>query len=339
VTLARRRHRALVLAGALGGLLVGALATPALGDDDSGLGADGPVVEVGAEGENRYAPASVTVEPDEPVTFVWVGGGHSVTHQADGRDFDSHPDCRESEVLGVPRDCGGPGTTEEVALDEPGTYEFGCRIHDDMTGTITVEAASADTDDGSSDEGGGSDGSGSEAGSDGSGGEGGSDEEASGDGGAGEGTASRSSADGSPSSSDESDESDESDGDDEERQRAADAMAGFSPERSEPADIGEAPVPDDDLRQSGDMDGMLEPEVDEPDEDEQFSLQGLPHARDGEAEDPDLEPFPEAEEPTPDDEVALPAQDGGDRTIPIALASLGVLGTGAAVLRQVMVGA
>jgi plastocyanin len=334
VPLSRRRHRAALLAGAMGGLLLGTLAAPALGDDDAGLGADGPVVEVGAEGENRYAPASVTVEPEEPVTFVWVGGGHSVTHQAGDREFDSHPDCRESEVLEVPRDCGGPGTTEEVVLDEPGTYEFGCRIHGDMKGTITVEAASSDAEkaDEPSDGGGGS-----EGGSERSGGDGGSGGDASGgdEGGSGEGSASRSSADGS-SSSDDGGERDE---DDEERQRAADAIAGFSPERSRPADIGEAPVPDDDLRQSGELFGMQEPEVDEPEEGDGFALHGLPHARDGEAEDPDLEPFPDAQDPSADDEVALPAQDGGDRTIPIALATLGVLGTGAAVLRQVMVGA
>jgi plastocyanin len=337
VTPALRRHRAVVLAGAMGVLLLGTLATPAAGDDDPGLGADGPVVEVGAEGENRYAPASVTVEPEEPVTFVWVGGGHSVTHQAGDPEFDSHPDCRESDVLEVPRDCGSPGTTEEVVLDESGIYEFGCRIHDDMTGTITVEAAGSDArkaDESSDEDSGSNGGSGGDAGS-GDGGDAGSPSEAPG----GNGDAEEGGAGESGDSSSSSGDGGDSDEDEEDRQRAADAMAGFSAERSQPADIGEAPVPDEDLRQSGDGFGMHEPEVDEPEDGDGFALQGLPNAGDADGEDPDLEPFPEAEEPSTDDEVALPAQGGGDRTIPIALASLGVLGTGAAVLRQVMVGA
>jgi plastocyanin len=329
VSLASRRRRATVLASTLGCVLVGLLAAPALGDEhDAQVAADGPVVEVGAGGENRYSPEDVTVEAGEPVTFVWVGGGHSVTHRADDPAFDSHPDCREGRVLDVPRDCGAPGSSEEVVLDEPGTYEFGCRINEDMTGTITVEEPSgaeeeSESADEPADEG---DDGGPEASESGdrSGGEG-----SGGDGSGGEGAGAASAEAPETSSEDDADEA--------ERQQAADAMAGFSAQRSSPTDIG-AVRPDEDLRQTGDFGSLPDPEVDDPEDSDGGPgsiLQSLPRPDD----EPDLEPFPDAEEPSADDEVALPAQGGQDRTVPIALASVGVLGTGAAVVRQVLAGA
>jgi plastocyanin len=330
VSLAARRRRATVLAGAIGCALLGVLAAPAMGDDhDAGVAADGPVVEVGAGGENRYSPEDVTVEAGEPVTFVWVGGGHSVTHRADDPAFDSHPDCREGRVLDVPRDCGAPGTSEEVVLDEAGTYEFGCRIHDGMTGTITVEEASAEEDGTESAEKSANESDGDpEAGESG----GGSDDEGAAGDGSGNGEAGASSAEApeAPAGSEDDGEGDA------ERQQAAEALAGFSAERSTPSDIG-AVRPDDDLRQTGDFGSLPDPQVGEPDDADGPGsiLQSLPRPDD----EPDLEPFPDAERPSTDDEVALPAQDGGDRTVPIALASVGVLGTGAAVVRQVLAGA
>jgi plastocyanin len=287
------------------------------------------VVEVGAGGENRYSPEDVTVEAGEPVTFVWVGGGHSVTHRADDPAFDSHPDCREGRVLDVPRDCGAPGTSEEVVLDEAGTYEYGCRIHGDMTGTVTVEEASGSDESEPSESPGGEDDAEEDGDAepdetgDGSGADGSDGEEAGDDDGAG-----ASSAEAGATSDDGGGEEDDAD-----REQAAEAMAGFSAQRSTPSDIGEA-RPDEDLRQDGDLESLPDPEVDEPEDDSDSVLQGLPRPGD----EPDLEPFPDAEEPSADDEVALPAQGGGNRTIPIALASVGVLGTGAAVVRQVLAG-
>ena len=33
-----------------------------------------------------------------------------------------------------------PGESESATFDEPGTYEFSCEIHDDMSGTVVVES-------------------------------------------------------------------------------------------------------------------------------------------------------------------------------------------------------
>jgi plastocyanin len=33
----------------------------------------------------------------------------------------------------------GPGATSSFTFDEPGTYEYLCRIHGGMTGTVVVE--------------------------------------------------------------------------------------------------------------------------------------------------------------------------------------------------------
>jgi plastocyanin len=333
-----RRARAAVLLSSLLVLLAGVLVGPGAGE----AAASDAVVDVGADGDERYAPAEVTVAPGETVTFVWVDDDHSVTHQADVPEFDSHPVCTEGPLTGTGYQCGDEGEELEVELDEPGAYDFACRLHDDMTGTITVAEESEPDEDTDADESGSSDGS-----SEPSDGSGSSDEPSESSAGAPEADedagSSASSSGGQEGAGGDAGAPPE-DGDDEEdpqQQAAMDSLAEFSPERSSPQGIGGSPVPDEDLRQ----DGLEEPEVEEPDAAEgwpgfQVGVRDLGDPESDPEADPetDLEPFPEAEDSTDADEVALPAQDGGDRTVPIAIATVGVLGVGAAALRQVLVG-
>jgi plastocyanin len=328
-----RRASAAVLLSSLLVLVAGVLVGPGAGEAT----ASDTVVEVGADGEERYAPAEVTVAPGEAVTFVWVGDDHSVTHQADVPEFDSHPVCTEGPLTGTGYQCGEEGEELQVELDEPGTYPFACRLHDDMTGTITVaEESESEQDTGSDESESTSDeaepspddsGSSSDGPSESSGGPQEGDQDAD------EGSSAVSSGEQEAGDADAGTSGEDGDDEDPQRQAAIDSLAEFSPERSSPRGIGGSPVPDEDLRQ----DGLEEPEVEEPD-----AAEGWPGfqvgVRDLGDQEPDLEPFPEPEDPTGTDEVALPAQDGGDRTVPIAIATLGVLGVGGVALRQVLVG-
>lgn len=79
----------------------------------------------------RFTPDQTTVEEGDTVTFTWAGGTHNVT-------FD---DGVESETT------ADQGTNFERTFDEAGTFDFVCTVHPSaMTGSITVTAASSETD-------------------------------------------------------------------------------------------------------------------------------------------------------------------------------------------------
>jgi plastocyanin len=92
-------------------------------------GSDEEAAEPAVPGQVRmvgiaYQPSEITAKVGETVTFV---NEDTVKHDVDatsGSDF-------ESELV-------GKGGTIELTPDQPGTIEFVCSIHPNMTGTLTV---------------------------------------------------------------------------------------------------------------------------------------------------------------------------------------------------------
>lgn len=68
-----------------------------------------------------FAPETLTVETGDTVTWVWRDG--SIKHDVSGDDF-------ASEVM-------SEGTFRN-RFDDPGTYDYVCTLHPNMTGTIEV---------------------------------------------------------------------------------------------------------------------------------------------------------------------------------------------------------
>jgi plastocyanin len=106
---------------ALAGLL--ALALSACGTSDASTAAtaadtDGPTVTIEGMG---FAPETLTVEVGDTVTWVWNDG--AIAHDVAGDDF-------QSEAM-------SEGTFSH-RYDEPGTHDYVCTLHPNMTGTIEV---------------------------------------------------------------------------------------------------------------------------------------------------------------------------------------------------------
>jgi len=87
--------------------------------DDAGGGTDGATLEI-----RDFTFAATNVAPGGQVV---VANADSATHTATAQDgtFDSG-------------DVPGGGTTTFQAPTEPGSYDFACEIHPDMTGTLIV---------------------------------------------------------------------------------------------------------------------------------------------------------------------------------------------------------
>jgi plastocyanin len=105
----------------LGGLL--ALALSACGTSDASTAAtaadtDGPTVTIE---DMAFAPETLTVEAGDTVTWVWKDG--AIDHDVAGDDF-------RSEVM-------SEGTFSH-RFDEPGTHDYVCTLHPNMTGRIEV---------------------------------------------------------------------------------------------------------------------------------------------------------------------------------------------------------
>jgi plastocyanin len=71
---------------------------------------------------NFYDPSTLSVPTGTTVTWAWAGGSHSVTFSDDDSDIKSS------------------GTFQRT-FAAAGTFPFHCRVHPEMTGTITVTAA------------------------------------------------------------------------------------------------------------------------------------------------------------------------------------------------------
>lgn len=129
----RRSHRSLIAGIAL---LTLAACGGDNGSDDEGAeepaaNAAGSDAVVTIETFN-FAPDPITVEAGTTILFTNKDKiNHSVT--AGTRDT---PEPERFEGV-----MDGPGDTYELALDEPGSYEYFCKFHpgDGMTGEIVVE--------------------------------------------------------------------------------------------------------------------------------------------------------------------------------------------------------
>jgi plastocyanin len=102
---------------------------PADSGGDSGSGGGGGA-EVGME-NIQFTPSEITVNAGDTITFT---NDEAVPHDVEktsgpGPAFSSGP-----------QGGMGEGDTYQLKLDEPGTYEYVCRVHaPGMSGTITVK--------------------------------------------------------------------------------------------------------------------------------------------------------------------------------------------------------
>ena len=78
--------------------------------------------------DGDYDPAELTVPKGAEVEFVNNDAElHSVTSESDGFDLELDP-----------------GKSEKVDFNTPGTYDYYCRYHPEMAGTIVVQEAAED---------------------------------------------------------------------------------------------------------------------------------------------------------------------------------------------------
>lgn len=108
----------LVALSGLIALTLGACGTGDASDPATASETEGPSVVIE---DLAFAPEMLTVEAGDTVTWTWDDG--AVTHDVSGDDF-------QSEVM-------SEGTFSH-RFDEPGTYEYICTLHPNMTGTIEV---------------------------------------------------------------------------------------------------------------------------------------------------------------------------------------------------------
>ena len=92
-----------------------------------GAGDASPATPAGDDGRTvviedlAFAPETLTVEAGDTVTWVWRDG--SINHDVSGDDF-------ASEVM-------SEGAFRH-RFEDPGTYDYVCTLHPNMTGTIEV---------------------------------------------------------------------------------------------------------------------------------------------------------------------------------------------------------
>jgi plastocyanin len=116
----RRRRVLLALAGLLAlALALGACSTSKADTTDAPAAANqGPTVTIK---DLAYTPETLTVPAGATVTWVWRDG--AIAHDVKGDGF-------RSKVI-------SEGTFSH-RFDQPGTYDYVCTLHPNMTGTIEV---------------------------------------------------------------------------------------------------------------------------------------------------------------------------------------------------------
>ena len=87
-----------------------------------------------------FNPRNVTVGVGENV--VWTNEDDT-EHTVTSSEFDSNPNC--PGVAGVLQDCMTKGETFQHTFDQPGEFPYRCKLHDSMTGVVTVAAAQVTT--------------------------------------------------------------------------------------------------------------------------------------------------------------------------------------------------
>jgi plastocyanin len=113
--------RSRLILAALAGLLVLALSACETGDASTAVAAadtGGPTVTIQ---DMAYTPETLTVEAGATITWVWRDG--AIAHDVKGAGFKSKV---QSE-----------GTFSH-RFDKPGTYDYVCTLHPNMTGAIEV---------------------------------------------------------------------------------------------------------------------------------------------------------------------------------------------------------
>jgi plastocyanin len=95
---------------------------------ETGGGGGGGGAQVGMQ-NIKFEPADVTINAGETVTWTNDEGvPHDVDGSGPGGDFSSGPEGGMME-----------GDTYKFTFEEPGTYEYVCRVHaPGMAGTVTV---------------------------------------------------------------------------------------------------------------------------------------------------------------------------------------------------------
>jgi plastocyanin len=80
---------------------------------------------------HAFAPNSAQIYQGDSVVFTWKGP--DTNHSATGDGFDSDAGRSSAEVLHP------PGDTYAVTFNKIGTFNYHCKVHPSMTGTITVQ--------------------------------------------------------------------------------------------------------------------------------------------------------------------------------------------------------
>jgi plastocyanin len=114
------RPRRLMFVGlaALIALALGACGTGDASEPTTASDTEGPTVVIE---DLAFEPETLSVAAGETVTWTWNDG--AVEHDVKGDDF-------QSEVM-------SEGTYSH-RFDQPGTYDYLCTLHPNMTGTIEV---------------------------------------------------------------------------------------------------------------------------------------------------------------------------------------------------------
>lgn len=92
-----------------------------------------------AVGSFKFAPATVTVQQGDTVTWSWAGPdvNHTITSDPGQADsFESHPTVATAQVTGPP-----PGGTYSHTFTTPGSFTYFCRVHPSMQGKVVVTEA------------------------------------------------------------------------------------------------------------------------------------------------------------------------------------------------------
>jgi plastocyanin len=83
-----------------------------------------------------FMPAQLTVNVGDTVT--WTNNETTSTyHTVSGSAFDSSPSCVTSTGVG----CLQPGQHFSHTFTSAGTFDYHCKVHASMTGTVVVQAA------------------------------------------------------------------------------------------------------------------------------------------------------------------------------------------------------
>lgn len=109
-------------------------------DHGCGDGAMDAATKTVAVADFSYTPGSVTIAPNDTVSWRWDDPNHTVTSDAgQSEQFESDPGVSAFAVNHP------PGDTFSHTFSKAGTFSFHCRVHDFMTGKVVVKVPGADT--------------------------------------------------------------------------------------------------------------------------------------------------------------------------------------------------